>query len=925
MSALGTLRRSALTLFACAAVAATSLVSLTVSAAPAQAAPVVGFQAGNIIDDALFYDRDGMTSGEIQRFLERKVPRCTIGDAGRTAGSAYGSTKIAKYCLRDFSMKTSSKAANENCTAYSGRASETAAQIIRRVAQACGINPKVLLITLEKEQSLVTDTWPTVRQYDRATGYDCPDSGPGGSANCSTAYAGFFNQVYHAGRQLQNYRTNAQHFNFRKGQSVAIQYHPKISCGTKTVSITGHATAALYNYTPYQPNTAALAAGWGTGNSCSSYGNRNFYNFWTSWFGSVRVSGQMTASMRNVWEAVQASGTPFGYPVTGLKKITANGGGYQMEFENGVITQSSALGKTYGLRDPSMVSSYLASGGASGKWGFLTSNPSGSKAKDNRKLTVQNGTIIHSTLTEGVGLRFMPTRIYTAWQKSGGREALGLPNSNAAQPASAAASQRFTSGSTIMAVGSLSTVVSSADMTRWQALGGYAKVGYYRADPVTVEGKTSRRTNMGTVYFPTANTQMFLPTGAIHTSYTSAGGPSGAWGWPTAAQKTQPGGGSSAAFEGGVAVSAPGASVARLLTTQAFDNWISRGGATSSLGYPTSSTTKVADGSYQRYKNHLIFFGPDKTVALRIDPITAKYMPSGKQLTGWGWPIGSKKTLPGGGSSVEFTNGVAVHSGYGTMFLTTQAYDNWLVRGGASGSLGYPTKHTKIVPDGSYQQYRNHLIFYGPDATRALRIDPITNKYLSGGKQLTSWGWPIGGKVALSGGGSSVVFSTGVAVHSKLGTVFLSPSAYSNWMARGGPKSVFGYPKSHTRVYADGSYQRFAKHYIFYGPEATVAMNDTRAVRAYLSAGGPTGSGWGWPLAREQRKADGSSTVQFSNGLLKVSRAGKVTFVKTPKVQDAEPQPAPVDPEPAPVDPAPVDPEPAPIDPEPAPVDPNQG
>lgn len=895
----------------CAAITATALTSVTLSAAPAQAA-VVGFEAGNIIDDALFYDKNGMTTGDIQRFLDRKVPDCTIGDPGRKAGSAFGSTKIADHCLRDYSMRTKSKPSNENCTAYSGRSSETSAQIIRRVASACGINPKVLLITLEKEQSLITDTWPTVRQYDRATGYDCPDSGPGGSANCSDAYAGFFNQVYHAARQLQNYRTNANSFNFRKGQSFAIQYHPNKGCGTKKVAIKGHATAALYNYTPYQPNSAALAAGWGTGNSCSSYGNRNFYNMWTSWFGSVRVSGQLTASMQKVYDAAEGSSTPYGYPVTGRTAITSNGGGYQMEFENGIITQSSALGKTYGLRDPTMLASYLGSGAAAGKWGFLASNPSGSKATDNRKLTTQLGTVIHSTLTEGVGLRFMPARVHTAWQSRGGVETLGFPNSNASQPASAAASQRFTSGSTIMAVGSLSTVVSAADVARWQALGGYPKVGFYRADLTTVEGKSSRRTNTGTVYFPTANTQTFLPTGAIHSSYAKAGGPSGSWGWPTAAQKSQPGGGSSATFEGGVAVGAPGSSVARLLTQEAFDNWISRGGATSSLGYPTSSTTKVADGSYQRYRNHLIYFGPDATRALRIDPITEKYMTGGKQLTGWGWPIGAKTTLPYRGSSIEFTNGVAVHSGRGTMFLTKQAYDNWLVRGGASGSLGFPTKHTKHVADGSFQTYARHVIFYGPNGTRALRIDAITNAYMPNGTPRTGWGWPTGGKVTLPSGGSSIAFTNGVAVNSKLGTVFMTQAAYDNWIARGGATGVFGFPRSHTSVQPDGSYQRFAKHYIFYGPKVTVAVNDSRSVRAYLAAGGPKHSGWGWPIAREKRKSDGSSTLQFSGGVLKMSRTGKMTFVPTPPAQEANPDPAPVDPEPAPEEPAPEpNPEPA--------------
>jgi len=47
------------------------------------------------------------------------------------------------------------------------------------------------------------------------------------------------------------------------------------------------ATAALYYYTPYQPNAAALANLGGTGDGCSSYGNRNFWVYYNNWFGST--------------------------------------------------------------------------------------------------------------------------------------------------------------------------------------------------------------------------------------------------------------------------------------------------------------------------------------------------------------------------------------------------------------------------------------------------------------------------------------------------------------------------------------------------------------------------------------------------------------------------------------------------------------
>jgi len=58
-----------------------------------------------------------------------------------------------------------------------------------------------------------------------------------------------------------------------------IQYNPNASCGGTTVDIVNHSTQALYNYTPYQPNPSALNAGYGMGDSCGAYGNRNFYEY----------------------------------------------------------------------------------------------------------------------------------------------------------------------------------------------------------------------------------------------------------------------------------------------------------------------------------------------------------------------------------------------------------------------------------------------------------------------------------------------------------------------------------------------------------------------------------------------------------------------------------------------------------------------
>jgi hypothetical protein len=243
-------------------------VALPAQQEPAQAADLRAFDAGYIIGDALFYDSGAMSAAAIQSFLNLKGSSC-VATTGNT-------------CLKAFRQTTVTRAADAFCTRpYTGSTSETAAQIIAKVATSCGINPQVLLVTLQKEQGLVTATaGGSVTTYSKALGYGCPDSG-----TCATQYAGFSTQVYSAAHQFQNYAKNPLSYSHRSGLVNQLLFSPNAACGSSSVFIQNQATASLYNYTPYQPNAAALAAGYGSGDACSAYGNRNFWNYFTDWFG----------------------------------------------------------------------------------------------------------------------------------------------------------------------------------------------------------------------------------------------------------------------------------------------------------------------------------------------------------------------------------------------------------------------------------------------------------------------------------------------------------------------------------------------------------------------------------------------------------------------------------------------------------------
>lgn len=237
---------------------------------------LAGFTPGNIISDAVFTNKGTMTEAQIQSFFNSKVARCL---GGRDENNE------PIVCLKDFRMNTVSRPGDQYCSGYSGAANESAARIIYRVAQACNINPQVLIVMLQKEQGLVTHTWPSAWRYRIALGQGCPDTAP-----CDPNYIGFFHQIYGAARQMQIYMEGKWFQWYAPGRTWNILYNPNTGCGSAPVYVANKATSALYYYTPYQPNAAALRAGYGKGDGCSAYGNRNFYNYFTDWFGSTQGS-----------------------------------------------------------------------------------------------------------------------------------------------------------------------------------------------------------------------------------------------------------------------------------------------------------------------------------------------------------------------------------------------------------------------------------------------------------------------------------------------------------------------------------------------------------------------------------------------------------------------------------------------------------
>ncbi|MBR5647989.1 hypothetical protein IKW73_03635, partial [Candidatus Saccharibacteria bacterium] len=295
----------------------------------AEAASLAGFDPGYIISDYQMSNYSSMSEAEIQAFLSSK------GNCRDTEIYKAGYYPSLKYHIKDGHFVCLAEETFSDGEVYGEEDGESAAHIIWQAAQDYRINPQVLIVLLQKEQGLITDSWPNNIQYRSATGFGCPDT-----AACSSQYYGFKNQVRTAAAMFRTVLDGGW-TNYPLGNNY-IQYNPNAACGGSVVNIRSLATSALYRYTPYQPNAGALAAGYGTA-PCGAYGNRNFYLYFQDWFGNITHEGYSDKYV--IDEVYRANG---GEAVLGKAKTEVlenpQSGIKWIEYEKGFVVGNKAHG-----------------------------------------------------------------------------------------------------------------------------------------------------------------------------------------------------------------------------------------------------------------------------------------------------------------------------------------------------------------------------------------------------------------------------------------------------------------------------------------------------------------------------------------------------------------------------------------------------
>ncbi|MDZ4168788.1 MAG: hypothetical protein U1E26_03920 [Coriobacteriia bacterium] len=177
-------------------------------ATPATANAAPRFNPLDIISYEVWRDVDSMSEAQIQRFLARQPG------------------VLDTYVAAD----------------HQG-VRKRASRIIYEAAQAWDLNPKVILATLQKEQSLLAMRSPGSKRLNEAMG--C-----GIFPGSTERFPGFGNQVWHGTRKLSTYETD---FAWRPGLKKEVTVRGAGGGRLATITPRNACTYALYTYTPFYP------------------------------------------------------------------------------------------------------------------------------------------------------------------------------------------------------------------------------------------------------------------------------------------------------------------------------------------------------------------------------------------------------------------------------------------------------------------------------------------------------------------------------------------------------------------------------------------------------------------------------------------------------------------------------------------------
>ncbi|WP_460932148.1 N-acetylmuramoyl-L-alanine amidase [Phycicoccus ginsengisoli] len=205
-------------------------------------------------------------------------------------------------------------------------------------------------------------------------------------------------------------------------------------------------------------------------------------------------------------------------------------------------------------------------------------------------------------------------------------------------------------------------------------------------------------------------------------------------------------------------------------------------------------------------------------------------------------------------------NGVAARQSY----TGSAVYRRWVAMGGASGSLGSPSRGERVLPYGSQTPFQGGQALYATPRG-AFRMGAGFNSFYWNNAGYAAWGYPLGDEYGIAGGARVDLQSRSMLWSSATGTHGIRGGVRNYWVAVGGSAGTLQFPTGEEyNPNSAGAAQRFQGGSVLWtsthGAHATLGDVDT----AYWANGGPTAY-FGYPQADRSTVLTGAFQ-QFQRG-----------------------------------------------------------
>lgn len=728
----------------------------------------------NVISDAVFDNVGSMSASQIDAFLNTFPNSCLSQKNGYTFADPTGYSPT---------------------TSFTYGANVTAGKVIFDAAQAYGINPQVLLTTMQKEQGMVDGSGPYGcggLAYSAAMGYGCPDGGSlysykgiqlyvkNGTVATSDSiktcvknpnYVGFSRQVINAAWLLtfDRHRSeglnewhiqkanwdNSDDLNFcyrgpmanTNGKKVyqcpsetslngtasdpLFAYSGQYSFDGTLVTIADGATAALFHYTPHL------------------HGQALFYNIFVPWFGNTSYA--IHGAIGDKYNSLNGANGWLGLPLS--NEIGIAGGVYQ-QFQNGRIYWKSGAGAW--TIHGGVGTEYFAQGNASGWLGFPTSDEIGTP--------------------DGVYQQFQNGQIY--WVNSTGK----------------------------------AWDVHGAVLDRYSTMGLASNwLGVPSSNEIGIAGGVYQQFQNGCIYWSQATGAWGL-SGTILTTYNNEGGPN-SLGFPTSGAPS--GTNVYQNFQGGQ-VYLNSSNDIYIVHGGIYGHYSAIGAENSHLGAPTANESDSASGAYQQFQNGRIYWSNNSGTWEVSGPVLTTYKNAGDSSGYLGYPT-STYPATSNGNYQNFQGGMIYLNSSTNLYIIHGAiYYYYSQLGGPSSWLGQPTSDEIGVASGVYQQFQNGTVYWSNNYGMWATHGGIGGKY-SSFKGVNGWlGLPTSNEISVAGGVYQQFQNGRIYWSGNTGAWTIHGGIQSVYLTLGGPSSKLGFPKSDETSIGGSVYEQFQNGNIYW-------------------------------------------------------------------------------------------------------------